>query len=63
MKSENGTPTNYGLENHGLRHLKDVYWRLTTPPLIEQAIARGEGQVAKDGGFVVKTGEHTGRSA
>jgi phosphoenolpyruvate carboxykinase (ATP) len=40
-----------------------VYWNLTTAPLVEQAIARGEGQLAKDGPIVVETGKHTGRSA
>ena len=40
-----------------------VHWNLTTAPLVEQAVSRGEGQLAKDGPIVVKTGRHTGRSA
>ncbi len=40
-----------------------LHWNLTTAPLVEQAIARGEGELAKDGPLVVKTGKHTGRSA
>ncbi|MCC7394251.1 MAG: phosphoenolpyruvate carboxykinase [Sphingomonadaceae bacterium] len=36
---------------------------LGTAPLIEQAIANQEGQLSRDGAFVVATGKHTGRSA
>ncbi|GJL92809.1 phosphoenolpyruvate carboxykinase [Hyphococcus sp.] len=36
---------------------------LTAPALYQLAVKRGEGEVAKDGPLVVKTGEHTGRSA
>ncbi|MEM9169283.1 MAG: phosphoenolpyruvate carboxykinase [Pseudomonadota bacterium] len=36
---------------------------LTASALYELALARGEGQVAQGGAIVVKTGEHTGRSA
>jgi len=41
----------------------DVHWNLITAPLIEQAVQRGEGVLAKDGPLVVATGKHTGRSA
>lgn len=40
-----------------------VHWNLGTAPLVEQAIARGEGRLAKAGPLVVETGRHTGRSA
>ncbi len=53
----------HGLEKHGFRNLKAVNWNLTVPALYEEAVRRGEGHLAKDGPFVVLTGQHTGRSA
>lgn len=55
--------SSYGLENHGLSNLKDIYWNLNTPSLYEQAIKRDEGIMAHLGPLVVRTGHHTGRSA
>jgi phosphoenolpyruvate carboxykinase (ATP) len=52
-----------GLDAQGIKTGARVHWNLTTAPLVEQAIARGEGMLAKDGPLVVKTGKHTGRSA
>jgi phosphoenolpyruvate carboxykinase (ATP) len=40
-----------------------VHWNLLTPALVEQAVKRGEGLLAKNGPLVVETGSHTGRSA
>jgi phosphoenolpyruvate carboxykinase (ATP) len=40
-----------------------LHWNLDTPQLVEQAVSRGEGMLAKDGPLVVETGKHTGRSA
>ena len=40
-----------------------VHWNLLTAPLVEAAVARGEGQLAAHGPLVVRTGRHTGRSA
>jgi phosphoenolpyruvate carboxykinase (ATP) len=39
------------------------HWNLGTAPLVEAALANGEGILAKDGPLVVATGKHTGRSA
>lgn len=41
----------------------DLHWNLTTSPLVETSLRRGEGRLAKYGPLVVETGAHTGRSA
>jgi phosphoenolpyruvate carboxykinase (ATP) len=41
----------------------ELHWNLMTPQLVEQAVRRGEGLLARDGPLVVRTGKHTGRSA
>ncbi|MBA3666110.1 MAG: phosphoenolpyruvate carboxykinase [Sphingomonas sp.] len=51
------------LDAQGINTGAKVHWNLTTAPLVELAVARGEGKLAKDGPLVVKTGTHTGRSA
>lgn len=56
------TVTN-GLDKQGIVTKANMHWNLETAPLIELAIARGEGLLSKDGAFVVETGPHTGRSA
>lgn len=53
----------HGLDAQGIETGARLHWNLTTAPLVELAIARGEGELAKDGPIVVKTGKHTGRSA
>ena len=53
----------HGLDAQGIESGAKLHWNLTTAPLVEKAIARGEGVLAKDGPIVVKTGKHTGRSA
>jgi phosphoenolpyruvate carboxykinase (ATP) len=54
---------NSGLEAQGIATSAKLFWNLTTAPLVEQAVTRGEGLLAKHGPIVVKTGKHTGRSA
>ncbi|MRS03093.1 phosphoenolpyruvate carboxykinase (ATP) [bacterium] len=39
-----------------------VYWNLSTPQLIEQAIMNQEGNLSPTGALLVNTGEFTGRS-
>ena len=52
-----------GLDTQGISTGAEIFWNLTTAPLVEHAVRRGEGLLAKDGPIVVKTGKHTGRSA
>ena len=52
-----------GLETQSIATSAEILWNLTTAPLVEHAVRRGEGLLAKDGPLVVKTGKHTGRSA
>ncbi len=51
------------LVDQGISTDATQYWNLGTAPLVEAALANGEGILAKDGPLVVKTGKHTGRSA
>jgi phosphoenolpyruvate carboxykinase (ATP) len=53
----------FGLDKQGIAVSAKLFWNLGTAPLVEKALARGEGLLAKDGPLVVKTGSHTGRSA
>ncbi|WP_404712097.1 phosphoenolpyruvate carboxykinase [Sphingomonas sp. MMS24-J13] len=53
----------HGLDAQGFETPSTLHWNLGTGPLVEAAIRRGEGHLAKDGPLVVKTGKHTGRSA
>ncbi len=53
----------YGLENLGLMNLRQVYWNLPIEALYEEVVFRGEGRITQQGPLVVRTGQHTGRSA
>jgi phosphoenolpyruvate carboxykinase (ATP) len=53
----------HGLDSQGIATGAEIFWNLTTAPLVEHAVRRGEGLLAKDGPLVVRTGAHTGRSA
>ncbi len=56
-------PSSYGIEQHGINNANTVYWHLTTPMLYEQAVRRREADLMHLGPLVVRTGDHTGRSA
>ncbi|MDH5526554.1 MAG: phosphoenolpyruvate carboxykinase (ATP) [Nitrospirota bacterium] len=51
------------LEVLGLHGLGEVHWNLSPAALYEEAVRRGEGQVAANGPLVVRTGTFTGRAA
>jgi phosphoenolpyruvate carboxykinase (ATP) len=51
-----------GLDAQGIATGAKLFWNLTTAPLVEQAVRRGEGQLTKDGALLVDTGKFTGRS-
>jgi phosphoenolpyruvate carboxykinase (ATP) len=53
----------HGLDAQGIATAAQLFWNLETAPLVEHALRRGEGRLAKDGPLVVATGKHTGRSA
>lgn len=50
MSNVMGVPSQYGLENHGLRNLNMEYWTLPTPALVERIVSRREGMLAHEGG-------------
>ncbi|WP_309601624.1 phosphoenolpyruvate carboxykinase [Sphingomonas sp.] len=52
----------HGLEAQGFNVPAAVHWNLTTGPLVEKAIERGEGKLTAHGALLVDTGKFTGRS-
>jgi phosphoenolpyruvate carboxykinase (ATP) len=52
----------HGLELHGLADGPPTFWNLTAAPLVEQAVARGEGILSARGAFCTVTAPYTGRS-
>lgn len=52
----------YGLDNHGMKNLGNVYQNLPTPALYEEVVSRREGLISHLGPIVVRTGHYTGRS-
>ena len=52
----------HGLEAQGITVPASVHWNLTTAPLVEKAVERGEGKLTRYGALLVDTGKFTGRS-
>jgi phosphoenolpyruvate carboxykinase (ATP) len=52
----------FGLEEQGIRNINTAFWNLGAPQLMEHAIQRHEGILARNGALVVRTGQFTGRS-
>ncbi len=53
----------FGIDRQGYPGGAAIHWNLTAAELVELAVKRSEGLLAKDGPLVVETGKHTGRSA
>ncbi len=51
-----------GLDHHGIKNVKEVFWNLSTPELYEHIIKNAEGTLSHLGPICVTTGEHTGRA-
>ncbi len=62
-KQAKAVKSEYGLKNHGLRNLNNVYWNLPPEALYEEAIFRSEGKISHMGPLIVNTGKHTARAA
>ena len=63
VKEAKATKSEYGLKNHGLTNLNNVYWNLPTEALYEEVVFRREGSISHLGPVVVDTGKHTARAA
>jgi phosphoenolpyruvate carboxykinase (ATP) len=61
-QGDEGLEGSAGLKAQGLNPSGAVHWNLVAPALIQDAIRRGEGQLADHGPFCSVTSPHTGRS-
>ncbi|OJW72122.1 MAG: phosphoenolpyruvate carboxykinase (ATP) [Candidatus Amoebophilus sp. 36-38] len=50
------------LKETGLDTVKEIYWQLTIPELVEHTIRNSEGVLSAEGALVCHTGKFTGRS-
>jgi phosphoenolpyruvate carboxykinase (ATP) len=63
LKDAKTLASDYGLENHGLTYLDNVYWNLPESALYEEIVFRNEGKISEGGPLIVNTGKHTARAA
>lgn len=52
-----------GIDKHGFTSVKAAHWNHRPAALYQMSLAREESEIAANGPLVVKTGQHTGRSA
>jgi phosphoenolpyruvate carboxykinase (ATP) len=50
-----------GLDAQGIATRAEIFWNLTTAPLVEHSVRRGEGLLAKDGPLVERAGQVHGQ--
>jgi len=62
MENRGPHVSRYGLDTIGIPAAQTVWWNLAPARLYEQALARGEAELAQSGPLVAETGAHTGRS-
>lgn len=60
--SEAEVPSRHGVDEQELDPRHPVHWNLSPARLYEEALARGEGEIAHHGAFKAVTAPHTGRS-
>ncbi|MCS5670855.1 MAG: phosphoenolpyruvate carboxykinase (ATP), partial [Vicinamibacterales bacterium] len=51
-----------GLDAHGIKNPSSIHWNQNVALLVEDAVRRREGVIAKSGPLVCMTTPHTGRS-
>ena len=61
MQSDSSYPA-VPLSEMGISSMNSIYYNLTEPALMNQAVLRGEGVLGLGGSLIVETGKHTGRS-
>jgi len=62
MSQQNSHHAQQSLDSLGIANVNTVYWNLSTPSLVEEAVRRREARLAHLGPLVVRTGQHTGRA-
>ena len=63
MENRGPAVSRFGIDQQEIATSGSVYWNLPPAALYEEALKRGEAQLAAAGPLVARTGEHTGRSA